>query len=352
MGRYFIQASSLIGLRELAERQGADLAAAMQAVGLRMDLLRKPEERIPFEMLCALHEHGAQPWNLPDYGLRLASYHQLNILGVVGLATKMARTLRGAIHALSDNMVIHSDALVAALDEKDGVATVWLDTHPTSVPTRQYLLVSLGTARSVIEQAGNIGLKLIEVSFRHEGDGVRSAAEAFFGCPVRFNAERNALYFDAAVLDRPIPRGDIAYHAIIERYLTTAHHELGGRIAETVRKEIARQMEFGRCTLESVAQRLRIEPRSLQRQLKQDGSGFRDLMDDWRRERALSLVTRTRLPLMEVTLALGYSDQSIFSRAFQRWYGQSPLAYRLKDAAMVAALRHGRARPEMAHGLR
>ncbi|MFG6083490.1 AraC family transcriptional regulator [Paracoccus litorisediminis] len=352
MGRYFIRASSLIGLRELAERQGADLAAAMQSVGLRMDLLRKPDERISFETVCALFEHCAQVWNLPDFGLRLANYHHLNILGVVGLATKMEGTLRGAVNTIIANLVIHSDAKIAALDERDGVATVTLETHPTTAYTRQYMLASLGTARSVIEQAGNAGLKLIEVSLRHEAGGVQAAAEAFFGCPVRFNAERNALYFDAAVLDRPTQRSDTAYHAIIDRYLTTLHHELGGGVAETVRKEIARQMEFGRCTLESVAQRLRIEPRSLQRQLKQDGSGFRDLMDDWRRERALSLVTRTRLPLMEVTLALGYSDQSIFSRAFQRWYGQSPLAYRLKDAAMVAALRHGRARPEMAHGLR
>jgi transcriptional regulator GlxA family with amidase domain len=89
-------------------------------------------------------------------------------------------------------------------------------------------------------------------------------------------------------------------------------------------------MELGTCTLESVARSLRLEPRSLQRRLKSERLAFRDLVDDWRR--ALSLVTRTRLPLSQVSEAVGYADQSVFTRAFQRWYGDPPLVYRQRDA--------------------
>ena len=62
---------------------------------------------------------------------------------------------------------------------------------------------------------------------------------------------------------------------------------------------------------------------------------FRDLVDDWRRARALSLVTRTRLPLSQVSEAVGYADQSVFTRAFQRWYGDPPLVYRQRDAGQA-----------------
>jgi AraC-like DNA-binding protein len=75
----------------------------------------------------------------------------------------------------------------------------------------------------------------------------------------------------------------------------------------------------------------------LQRRLKQEGPSFRDLMDEWRKGRALSLVTNTRLPLSEIPLALGDADQSVFSRAFQRWYGEMPHSYRHKDAALGTA---------------
>jgi AraC-like DNA-binding protein len=97
-------------------------------------------------------------------------------------------------------------------------------------------------------------------------------------------------------------------------------------------------MELGSCSLESVAQSLRLEPRSLQRRLKAEGLSFSGLLDDWRRARALSLITHTRLPLSQVSEAVGYADQSVFTRAFQRWYGASPLAYRYRDAAQLAAL--------------
>lgn len=343
MDRYFNRASSLTGLRELAGMHSADLLSAMNSAGLGMEILRKPEERTEFARICALFETCARDWGLPDFGLRLAPYQQLDILGPVGLVTRMARNVRGALEAITDNMVIHCNALMVSLEEEEGVASIIVDTQPAPQGTRQYTLLALGVARNILEQAANGKVELIEVSLRQENDRLRPAAEAYFRCPVRFDAERDAIHFDAALLDQPVERTDPAYHAIIERYLATTRQEVAGRLGDAARREIARQMEFGKCTLESVAQRLRLEPRSLQRRLKQEGIAFRDLMDDWRRQRALSLVVQTRLPLSEVTLALGYSDQSIFSRAFQRWYGTSPLAYRLGDIAPAMAARAPRA---------
>lgn len=337
MDRYFNRASSLAGLRELAAERGADLGKLMNSVGLTVDLLRKPEERIAFGKVCALFEICAEAWAMPDFGLRLAPYQHLEILGPVALVTKMERDLRGAIRAMTENLVIHSNALFAAMEEEGDVATLTLDAQPVPPGTRQYMLLSVGAARNVLEQAGETKIDLIEVSFRHDESGARSAARSFFRCPVRFGAERNAICFERTVLDRPIERSDTGYHAIIERYLATTRHEVSGRTRDTVGAEIARQMEFGTCTLESVAQRLRVEPRSLQRRLQREGVAFRELVDEWRRARALSLVTHTRLPLSEVSLAVGYSDQSIFSRAFQRWYGETPLTYRHRNEESVAA---------------
>ena len=69
-----------------------------------------------------------------------------------------------------------------------------------------------------------------------------------------------------------------------------------------MRAEIARQMELGHCSLDSVAQSLRMPPRSLQRRLRAEGLSLRELVDDWRRARALALVTNSRLPLSATVL--------------------------------------------------
>lgn len=337
MDRYFNRATSLAGLPEIAAQKDVDLAAAMAVVGLDPSLVKRPDERVPFDRLCALFEYCANAWEMPDFGLRLAHYQHIDILGPVALITRMEPNLRSALKAMAENLVVHTTATIASLSETGSTAMLALDAQPTPAGTRQYMLLSLGVSWNVINQAANIQIPLIEVSFRAGSGGIANVAEAHFRCPARFNAENNAIYFDRAVLDRPIERSDTAYHAIIRRYLSTSRDEIAGNTRDAVEAEIARQMEFGVCTLESVAHKLRMEPRSLQRSLQREGVSFRELVDDWRKARALSLVTHTRLPLSEISLAIGYNDQSIFSRAFNRWYGKPPLGFRNQGAAHGAA---------------
>lgn len=338
MGHYFNRASSLTGIHQLALQQGRDLAGSLRVAGISPDALRSPEQRVDFAEICRLMEDCAQDWLMPDLGLRMAAFHSLDILGAVGLVTRMSGTLRGAIEALSDNLIIHNNALIVALEEKDGVAALTIDTIVAPPGQRHFVLMALAVTRNLLQQILNRRFDLIAVTLRQSREGLRPAAEATFRCPVHFDTERNTLYFEAALLDQQIDRSDTAYHAIIERYLFSMRSMLDKSIRDATRGEIARQMEFGKATLGSVAKRLRIEPRNLQRKLKLENTSFRDLMDDWRRERALSLIVQTRLPLSEIALALGYSDQSIFSRAFQRWYGEAPLSYRRRDTTPAANL--------------
>lgn len=333
MERFFNRATSLMGVRRLAHQHGHDVHEAMAAVGLSNDLFRTPEQRVSFSRLCALLEYCADTWTIPDFGLQLAQYQHLEILGPVALVTKMERDVRSAMTAILENLVLHTNATIVALQEEGDIATLTLDAIPIEADTRQYVMLSVGVARNLLEQTAKRSVKLIEVSFLGEDEGVGQLARRHFGCPVRFNAERNALYFHRRFLDSPIEGSDTAYHAIIERYLTTTRTEASGSTRDAVYGEISRQMEFGACTLEDVAKKFRCEPRSLQRRLKDEGTSFRDLVDEWRKQRAHSLVTNTRLPLSEVSLAMGYADQSVFSRAFQRWYGETPLALRRKDKA-------------------
>lgn len=332
MSRYDSRASSLAGLPEIAAGIGADLPALLRAEGLDPALLNRPDERIGFDRICALFERCAADWDMPDFGLRLAPYQHLEVLGPVALVTRMSRDLRSALLAMIDNLVVHTSGVVASLDETGSTASLALEARPADLASGQHMLAAMGMARNVLEQASGQALPLIEVQFRQPEGRLRVPAAGFFRCPVRFGAERNALVFDRAALDRKLDQSDTAYHAIIARYLTVRRHEETGSIVEAARGEIARQMEFGTATLDSVARRLRTEPRGLQRRLALLGTHFRDLVDDWRSERARQLVAHTTLPLAEVSLALGYTDQSTFSRAYRRWYGVTPRAARHEAA--------------------
>jgi AraC-like DNA-binding protein len=77
-----------------------------------------------------------------------------------------------------------------------------------------------------------------------------------------------------------------------------------------------------------MAARLQLTSRTLQHRLKQNGVAFKDLVDEVRRTLALHYLRDERWSLLEVAFMLGFSEQSAFSRAFRRWHGLSPQAWR------------------------
>jgi AraC-like DNA-binding protein len=80
-------------------------------------------------------------------------------------------------------------------------------------------------------------------------------------------------------------------------------------------------------TLDEVAAALRVSPRSLQRSLRDEGWSLSTVLDAVRKERAEALLGRGE-PIGEVAWQLGYSTPSAFHRAFRRWYGSAPDAFR------------------------
>jgi AraC-like DNA-binding protein len=337
-GRYYTRASKLAGLVEIAAGRGADIDVLMGEAGLNPAALRSPETAINYGSFCELLRRCAVAWNLPDIGLRMIRYQQIDFLGPVALVTRMERTVREALQAIIANLVIHANATVAAFEEKaDGdTASLILNQRDDAPKGRENTELVMAQGKLVIDSIAGAPVSLVEAAFVHDKGRSSRAVEAHFTCPIRYGAERNALTFDRALLDRRIEKSDVAYHALIKKYLATARAEVEGGTLECVRAEIARQMELGRCTLERVANSLRMPPRSLQRQLQAEGLSFRDLLDEWRRARALSLVTSTRLPLSEVSEALGYSEQSVFTQAFRRWYGGTPHRFRTQRRAAGA----------------
>ena len=334
-GRYYTRAAKLAGLLEIAAEKAADFAVLMREAGLDTAVLRSPETVIDYGRFCELLRRCAVAWNVPDIGLRMICHQRIEFLGPVALVTRMERTVRGALQAIITNLVIHSNATVAVFEEEANAdtASLILNQRDDAPTCRENIELVMAQGKLVLDSVAGAPVPLVEAAFVHEKGSSARAVAAYFACPIRYGADRNALTFDRALLDRRIERSDFAYHALIKKYLATARSEVERGTPEDVRAEIARQMELGHCTLESVADGLRMPARSLQRRLQAAGLSFRDLLDEWRRARALSLVTNTRLPLSQVSEALGYSEQSVFTQAFRRWYGSPP--HRLRSQRLA-----------------
>lgn len=145
------------------------------------------------------------------------------------------------------------------------------------------------------------------------------------------------------LLDLPIRRDEEALSAFLigaPGKLTMLYR----RDRETVRRvrDIVAATLPQAVTLEQVASRLHLSPRTLHRRLDEEASSFRAIKDAVRRDFALSKLEKTRLSVAQIAADLGYAEPSAFFRAFQGWTGQAPTKYR-KRLARLSSL-DGRAK--------
>jgi AraC-like DNA-binding protein len=117
---------------------------------------------------------------------------------------------------------------------------------------------------------------------------------------------------------------------ILEEQLASLESDLSSGLADDIRRMLRTRLTSNRCSADRVAGSLTMHRRTLSRRLSGEGAGFRALTNEIRFETACQLLDDTQIPLGQIAAALGYSEASAFSRAFRRWSGRTPTAWRAK----------------------
>jgi AraC-like DNA-binding protein len=165
-----------------------------------------------------------------------------------------------------------------------------------------------------------------EIHFKHGDPGYRDEYDRIFQAPIFFNADKNAILFDNAVLTFRNPLasrhaarvlGDKAESLLrlLERSTTTRGE---------VERLLAPELSARRAGMGSIAQTMGVSRKTLFRRLKAEGVTFEHVQDELRREIALDHLTLRNASVNETAYLVGFSDPAAFSRAFKRWTGMSP----------------------------
>jgi AraC-like DNA-binding protein len=330
---YQSRAGSFSGIDVIARELGQPLLPMLQRFGLSLELIADPEQLISFNAFCQLLEACAKDWNCPNFGLRLGNLQNLNVLGPVGLVARLSGSVGAALSSLQSSLMLHSTGIVVTLDSGDVAqrrpAAISFSPKPGAHFGRQIVELSICASRNVVAMvSGNPEFRPLRVGFAHTEPTETAYAQKLFGCPVTYGESENYFSFDAEILGQSTAIRDAAYEPIIRAYLEQMRGKLEPDIVETTRVLIGKLLSSGRCTRDSVAECLHLHPRTLQRRLGEKGLTFAQIMDDYRKHLALDLVQRPSMPLAQVAIALGFSDQSTFNQAFRRWTETTPTAYR------------------------
>ena len=211
-------------------------------------------------------------------------------------------------------------------------------------PRRADSELTLGFVAGLAARFGVPPAAFEEISFEHETCERTAHLAAAFRRHPRMGAPENAMILPVQSLDnRPPARSegdDRSFHEGL-RALARCMAELRRSESLSTRVRHALLEGIGQATIDqnAIARRLGMSRRSLRRHLHSEGSSFHELLEESRRACGYAMLTRSRMPLSEIALALGYSDQTAFSRAFSRWFGETPRELRRSGGREESVIR-------------
>jgi len=264
------------------------------------------------------------------FGLEVARHWHPTTLHALGIACLASHTLMEAFERFVRFSTVVTDATHFHLEPiPSGHHFSWTfaDESVTGHVEEQH--ATLATVLDMARLCVGGHLSPAAMHLAHAETGCTGSLEAYFGCAIEYEQPRYGLSFTTADLERPLPTANLdllsSSEKVVADYLSGLEH---GDIVARTRGEIMRQLPSGKTSEETVASALNMSLRTFQRRLRDNGTVYRELVDDVRRDLAGKYLANPRYSITEISYLLGFSEPSSFARSFRRWNGTSPTAVR------------------------
>lgn len=256
---------------------------------------------------------------------------QLDDLGVLGLAMKTAPTLRESLQRVERYFRLVTDTATYHLDETGDPAFLAIEGQTAHHPILAFRNeTALAVSALNLKRIVGSDLTFEYVCFRHSCRNDPERYATHFGCPTRFDSDRDAIAFDPAFLDLPNRLGDQAVSDFLTAHLASKMSAItdAPSLGKTLVHRLTPALSNGSPQAAQIAREIGLSERTLYRRLADEGLTFRDVLGQAQSALAQELLRDSDASIAEIAFLTGFSDQSTFSRAFKRWVGQAPAKYR------------------------
>ncbi len=335
---------------------GYDVAAAyvrliLQGVSISPDLVLEGSgvavegldelEFVPWQSLAAIFDNleahaGSAVWPV-ELGARL----NITSHGAVGFAALTAPTAGDAVATIATYYRARITAVEMRLREEDNVMRLVLrDVTGDPVFTGRIALIVMKVVESMLEAIlGTIPDRALQICLAMpEGTPARRIA-GLYQARAMFGADGYSIAMPAGwrTLPSPLYERRVYRENILECQREMGRNNTFATAGGMVRALLRAHLETGLAgggvsarppTLEEIAGRMAVTPRTLMRRLQREGDSYQQILDLLRQEYAARMLADARLDIADIAMRLGYSEPPNFCRAFRRWYGVSPAAWR------------------------
>jgi len=325
-----IRVGGALGLLPLLRERGVDPHAFFVAAGLPIGAFDHPDNVVPFASLCRLLHIIANGTGLVDIGVRTCVHTGLRSLGTVGYLAAHARTVGEALVSLKTFLHLHDEGATPFVIVEHDTAVLGYEVLEPGLPgADQIAFGALAIAANLLREICGPTLRLREVTFAFRAPSDLSAFRAHFAAPMHFNRDRNGVAFDASFLERPIASADAILRDLLTSQVREKDRAGSGDVAkDRIRRVMRTLLASGRAGQSEVASAFGMSRRTLARRIEESGTTFRALLDESRFDAARGLLEASSASFGDIASKLGYADATAFARAFRRWSGSSPAAWR------------------------
>lgn len=309
--------------------RGVDAEALLAAVPLSAAQLQDLEARLPAEVADRLWHHAARLSDDDLLGVHVAQQVLPADFGGLGFAVRSSATVGESYQRVARYLrLLVADGTLSL--HEDGRRARLRCTLQGPRPSRHAVECLMMTLLHIGRRGADHPFTPTLVRFRHGAPASAAALQEAFGGPLRFEQEHDELWLDRGLLELPLRESEPALAMVLDRHLEEQARALprSSGILDRVRAALLVDLKNGEPTLAQTASRLSMSPRTLQRHLQQAGTTQKELLRELREGLARRYLGEQSESIAEITFLLGFSEVSTFHRAFKRWTGKTPLAYR------------------------
>ncbi len=327
-----VLASAATGAADFFIRNGGDPDRIFGDAGIDPEQIG-PTTNISLRSYCNLFETAAAKTGNDNIGLWFGQQFGPTELGLLAYVAIHSQNIGAALENFVELFPFHQQATEMSLSRHKGLVSLNYRINDGHIlERRQDAELSLGMFLNILRQGLGASWSPEEVHFEHPKPADWHDHERAFQAPVFFGQRANSLVFKAEHLTSTMPTADPRLQLILRKCL----REVGVRpdspqaIPEQIRNHLLLTFPDGCPTLGQTSEALDVPAWTIQRRLEEVGLTYKEIIEETRRELALSYLRQRHLPLTEIAFLLGYSELSAFTRAFTRWMGVSPRQHRLQ----------------------
>lgn len=332
-----LAATIVVDMLQYLEAHGSPAASIAHRCGIDLPVPLETDARVPGRQVERLWAAAVEATGDELVGLHMAEDYSPGTLDILGYVVLSCRTIEEVLDRLSRYVRVLNDGLRVTI-VREGSVTYCRPSFITSIdnyllrrPTEAIDALFGGIARE-LRRLASTPLTAQEVWLRRPrpGNDARARYERVFGAPVRFGMSEDRFILPTSHLAERVRSANPMLLATFELHADALIATLDRPASRShqVAQVLVQRLKGSVPPLSEVARELAMSDRNLQRALRNDGTSYQKLLDDVRRDLALRHLSAPGTSASQVGFLLGFSEPSAFHRAFRRWTGKAPGAYR------------------------